>query len=201
MNPLKVVHSTVMSCTKCQLANEGRINPVFGNGKTVRPDLMFIGEGPGAEEDQCGIPFSGRAGREFNKLLKALGYSRDSVYMDNVVKCRPLQNRTPTTGEVESCHSYLDQQIKIIKPKVIVCIGKTSASSLMGVGNKPMKYIQGTWKTYDGIPITTIYHPAYWLRLENYDKKAWKEVKIKTFEIMRGVVKKAQNLEKQNEQG
>lgn len=191
MNSLEVLRSEVLNCTKCQLANEGRINPVFGAGKTDSPDIMFIGEGPGADEDQCGIPFSGRAGKELTKLIKALEYSRDSVYIDNSVKCRPKNNRTPNDKEVSACRPFLEQQVDLIKPKVIVCVGKTAAANLMGVGNKPMKYIQGTWKTYRDVPVTAIYHPAYWLRLENWDKAKWAEVKIKTFDIMKEAIKKA----------
>lgn len=180
---LNTIKSEVAICTKCVLATEGRIQPVFGNGKEISPDFMFVGEGPGAEEDRCGIPFSGPAGRQLDKLLTALGYGRDAVFVDNVVKCRPLQNRTPKVSECKACFPYLEAEIENIQPKVLICVGKPAAQTILGLKG-PMYQLNGTWHKFKGIPTTIIYHPAYWMRLENIDRQKYVEVKKAVWGVM-----------------
>jgi uracil-DNA glycosylase family 4 len=172
---LKVLRDELLSCTKCTLSDQGRSQVVFGAGKDLSPDIMFVGEGPGAEEDSCGIPFSGRAGVLLTKMIESIGYTREDVYIDNIVKCRPPGNRKPTTAEAKICTPHVEQQVDFIQPLTLVCVGSTAAENLLKI-KKPMYQLRGHWYSYKGIPTRVIYHPAYLLRLHGEEeKKAKKE--------------------------
>jgi uracil-DNA glycosylase len=158
----------VLACTKCAHLSAARKSVVFGVG-SIEAQLMFVGEAPGADEDAQGEPFVGRAGELLTKIIKAMGLSRESVYIGNILKCRPdtpgqsSGNRKPTPEEMQVCISYLHEQIDLIRPKVIVALGATAVEGLLGktVG---ITRLRGQWRTYRGIPLMPTYHPAYLLR-------------------------------------
>lgn len=173
----------VRGCTLCKLC-EGRTQTVFGDG-SPSARLMFIGEGPGENEDLQGKPFVGRAGDLLNKMIVAMGLSRETVYIGNVVKCRPPGNRTPTPAEVETCWPYLKEQIRIIQPAVIVTLGGPAAKMLLGT-KTGITRLRGIWHLFRGlepdgpvVPVMPTFHPAYLLR--NYTKetraKVWADLK------------------------
>lgn len=176
--------SRVDGCTACKLATCGRHNIVFGDGN-ADATLMFVGEGPGEDEDRQGLPFVGRAGQKLNEIIRAMGLERSQVYIANIVKCRPPGNRAPEPDEVESCIPYLREQIAIIRPKVIVALGGTAAHNLLAV-DTPISKMRGTFYQFAGTPVMPTYHPAYLLR--NYTPKTRKEVwddMQKVLEILR----------------
>lgn len=151
----------VKGCKKCRLC-EGRSQTVFGEGSATA-QLMFIGEGPGETEDQTGRPFVGRAGNLLNKMIEAMGLTREQVYIANVVKCRPPDNRTPVADEVAACTPYLVRQIEIIRPRVIVTLGLPATQFMLGT-DRPMAELRGIWHDWQGTKIMPTYHPAYVLR-------------------------------------
>ena len=172
----------VRVCTKCALC-QSRTNTVFGEGD---PDagLMFIGEGPGQNEDEQRRPFVGRAGDLLNKQIKAMGFEREQVFIANIVKCRPPNNRTPASDEVEACSDYLRRQIAVIQPKVIVTLGGPAAKMMLKT-KEGITRIRGTWFSYGGlqpegpaIPIMPTFHPAYLLRAYTTDnrQKVWSDL-------------------------
>jgi DNA polymerase len=169
----------VQGCTRCEL-HRGRTQTVFGEGD-ANASLMIVGEGPGAEEDRTGRPFVGRAGELLTKQIGAMGLTREQVYIANVVKCRPPQNRTPTPAEAETCGNYLRQQIEVIRPRVILTVGGPAAKLLLG-STEGITRLRGTWHTYDQvqpeIPVMPTFHPAYLLR--SYTKenrqKVWSDL-------------------------
>jgi len=173
----------VRGCTKCEL-HKGRTQTVFGDGDT-NADLMFIGEGPGQNEDEQGKPFVGRAGELLNKMIVAMGFERPDVYIANVVKCRPPNNRTPTPAEIDTCWDYLATQIEVICPKVIVTLGGPAMKMLLNT-KKGITAMRGTWHSYDGlvahggpkIPLMPTFHPAYLLRAYTEDnrRKVWSDL-------------------------
>ncbi|MBW2713736.1 MAG: uracil-DNA glycosylase [Deltaproteobacteria bacterium] len=174
---LDELRSASANCTNCTLA-EGRTHVVFGEGNPDA-DIMFIGEGPGEQEDLRGIPFCGRAGELLTGMIeKGMGIGRDDVYICNVVKCRPPQNRTPLADEVASCRGFLDAQIERIAPKVIVALGKPATSLLMGK-NVAISKVRGTWQSYRGIPVMPTYHPAFILRQYTAENRrlVWEDLK------------------------
>lgn len=178
METLYQLRKSLIGCNKCTLSDGCRSQVVFGCG-SPESDIMWIGEGPGAEEDKGGEPFSGPAGRLLMKMGAAIGYSREQMYLDNVVKCRPDNNRKPTKAEAIVCSQHIKQQIEILRPYAIVLIGGTAAEHLLGK-TQPMKYIRGYWYEYklsDGtiIPTRVIWHPAYLLRLQGADLDARKD--------------------------
>lgn len=159
---LEEVRDTLGDCTRCRL-HEGRTQIVFGDGDPDA-DLLFVGEGPGEQEDLRGIPFVGRAGELLTQMIeKGLGVPRASVYICNIVKCRPPGNRTPMSDEVQTCQPYLDGQIDAIQPKVIVALGKPATSLLLG-REVAITRARGSWQSYRGIPLMPTYHPAFILR-------------------------------------
>lgn len=162
----------VASCRKCILC-EGRRNTVFGDGNPDA-DLMFIGEGPGAEEDARGLPFVGAAGELLTKMISAMQFKREDVYIANIVKCRPPNNRVPEESEAETCLPYLKRQIELIKPKVIVTLGAVPLKYILG--QTGVSRMRGKWMEYNGIKAMPTFHPAYLLR--NPDAKAlvWKDL-------------------------
>lgn len=148
-------------CKACELSLT-RTNCVLGAG-SKNADLLFVGEAPGDNEDKTGIPFVGRAGKLLNEYLDTVGIERDSVYIANILKCRPPKNRDPLPAEEDACIDFLHRQICLIKPKLIVCLGRVSAKRLI---SKSFKISQehGAWFEFDGIPVTAVYHPALLLR-------------------------------------
>ena len=175
MATLEQVAAAVKACTRCPL-HRTRTNDVFGEGNTAAR-LMCIGEGPGETEDRLGRPFVGRAGELLDKLLAAIDLPRAEVYIANIVKSRPPQNRKPLPDEVAACIPYLYRQIAIIRPKVILALGGTSAESLLGV-KQSLTALRGKVHRFDGIPIVVTYHPAALLRNPNWKKPTWDDVRI-----------------------
>ena len=153
-----------------------RKQTVFSRGDPFA-ELCFIGEGPGADEDAQGAPFVGRAGQLLDKMIVAMGYGRDDVYVVNIVKCRPPENRKPEPEEMEACTPYLNQQLGLVKPKVIVALGATAVQGLVGTTEGIMR-LRGKWKLYKGtIPIMPTFHPAYLLRQPAAKREVWEDLK------------------------
>jgi uracil-DNA glycosylase family 4 len=174
---LEGVRRELGDCTRCGLA-AGRTQIVFGDGNP-HADLMFIGEGPGQEEDRRGLPFVGRAGELLTQMIeKGLGIPRSEVYICNIVKCRPPNNRTPLDGEVAACRPFLEGQIAAIRPKVIVALGRPAASALLG-RNVAITKLRGTWHSFAGIPLMPTLHPAYVLRQYTPENRrnVWQDLK------------------------
>jgi uracil-DNA glycosylase len=172
---LKLIREDIGDCTRCRL-HKGRTNLVFGVGN-VNADLMFVGEGPGADEDAKGEPFVGRAGQLLNNMISAMGIRREDVYIANVVKCRPPSNRTPEKDECDVCSPFLMRQIDVIKPKVIVALGAVAAKNLLAV-NDSMANLRGRWYDFSDSKLLVTYHPAYLLRDPRQKKEAWKDLQM-----------------------
>jgi uracil-DNA glycosylase family 4 len=162
-------------CSRCKLHTLGRKQVVFGVGNP-QADLMFVGEAPGADEDIQGEPFVGRAGQLLTKIIEAIGMTRDDVYIANVIKCRPPNNRNPEPDEVEQCEPFLFRQIDVIKPKVIVALGKFAAQCLLKT-NDPITRIRGREFTYRDAILIPTYHPAYLLRTPSAKRDVWEDMK------------------------
>ena len=171
---LAALANAAAGCTLCRLS-EKRHKVVFGEGDPSAA-VMFIGEGPGAEEDRTGRPFVGQAGQLLERMLFAIGLRRDQVYITNIVKCRPPGNRDPKEDEVASCAPYLDQQIELIAPKVLVALGKPASHRLTGT-KKPISALRGRWVSYKGVPLMPLFHPAYMLRTPSAKREAWEDLK------------------------
>ena len=174
-NNLASLDEIIKKCKKCNL-HKTRQNTVFGEGDSDS-NIMIIGEAPGREEDEAGRPFIGRAGKLLNEFLKSIDLNRDSVFIANTIKCRPPENRDPEASEVNACSDYLDQQINIIKPKVLVLLGKVAANRLLGE-DMPMSELRLKKFFIDkyDIPIIVFYHPAYILRSPSQKKKVWDDL-------------------------
>jgi DNA polymerase len=172
---LALVASEASRCERCDLAR-GRTHVVFASGDPDA-DLMIIGEGPGAQEDRQGLPFVGPAGELLTKILLAIERSRDQVYIANIVKCRPPQNRDPRPEEVAACRPYLEQQIALVRPRVIVALGRVAAQTLLG-NDYPVSRLRGTWWEVAGVPVRVTYHPAALLRDANLKRPTWDDMKI-----------------------
>ncbi len=160
-DPLKSLRQEIGDCSRCKLS-EGRKNVVFGEG-SPDADMMFIGEGPGRDEDIQARPFVGDAGKLLTKLIVKLGLKREGVYIANIVKCRPPNNRTPENDEIGICRQFVEKQIEIIRPKVIICLGRVAANALLRVVT-PISRMRGFFSDYTGIPVMPTFHPAYLLR-------------------------------------
>jgi DNA polymerase len=171
---LRVIREDLGDCTRCKLHAQGRKQIVFGVGNPTA-DLMFVGEGPGADEDEQGEPFVGRAGQLLNKMIEAMGLNREQVYIANVVKCRPPGNRTPERDECDTCSPFLFRQIDVIKPKAIVALGAVAAKNLLGV-NDTLSNMRGHWYDYRGTQLRVTYHPAFLLRDPRQKGEAWKDL-------------------------
>lgn len=171
--PLDEIRRTIGDCTRCKLCKE-RKQVVFGVGNP-RAKLVFVGEGPGADEDAQGIPFVGAAGQLLTKMIEAMGFSRDEVYICNVVKCRPPGNRTPELDEIESCEPFLRAQLGSIQPEVIVALGKVAAQTLLRE-DASITRIRGQWREYAGIKLMPTFHPSYLLRRPEEKKHAWSDL-------------------------
>lgn len=160
-------------CKRCKLCN-GRTQIVYGSGNP-RAELVFVGEGPGEEEDKQGVPFVGAAGQLLTKMIEAMKFSRDTVYICNVVKCRPPGNRNPEPEEIQACEPFLRAQLRVIKPKVIVALGKFAAQTLLR-DDTTITRLRGQWRKYEGIDLMPTFHPAYLLRSPEEKKKAWMDL-------------------------
>jgi uracil-DNA glycosylase family 4 len=163
------------ACTRCKLCTLGRSQIVFGVGNP-KARLMFVGEAPGEDEDKKGEPFVGRAGQLLTKIIEAMGLSRDQVYIANVIKCRPPGNRNPENDEVAACEPFLFRQIEVIKPKVIVPLGKFAAQSLLKTMD-PITKLRGRQFDYRGTTLIPTFHPAYLLRNPSAKREVWEDMK------------------------
>jgi uracil-DNA glycosylase family 4 len=172
---LKAIREDLGDCTRCRL-HQGRKNLVFGVGN-MNADIMFVGEGPGADEDAQGEPFVGRAGQLLNNMISAMGIQRADVYIANVVKCRPPGNRTPEKDECDTCSPFLMRQIEVIRPKVIVALGAVAAKNLLAI-NDSMANLRGRWYDFKGSKLAVTYHPAYLLRDPRQKKETWKDLQM-----------------------
>jgi uracil-DNA glycosylase len=160
-------------CTRCKL-HRGRTKLVFGDGNP-KADLVFVGEGPGRDEDAQGLPFVGRAGKLLTQMIEAMGLQRQDVYICNVVKCRPPENRTPEKDEVSTCSPFLLRQLDAIAPKVIVCLGSVAAQTLLET-NRGISHFRGEWLDFRGRKLMATYHPAYLLRNPSAKGEVWKDL-------------------------
>jgi uracil-DNA glycosylase family 4 len=172
---LRLIREDLGECTRCRL-HRGRKQIVFGVGHP-RAELMFIGEAPGADEDEQGEPFVGRAGQLLNNMIKAMGLSRREVYIANIIKCRPPGNRTPERDECETCSPYLLRQIEAIRPRVIVALGAVAAKTLLAIP-AAMSELRGRWYEFRGIKLAVTYHPAFLLRDPRQKREAWKDLQM-----------------------
>lgn len=185
---LKIIREDLGDCTRCALHKQGRKQIVFGVGNP-NAELMFVGEGPGADEDTQGEPFVGRAGQLLNNMIRAMGIQREHVYIANIVKCRPPGNRQPEREECETCSPFLMRQIAVVKPKVIVALGATAAKTLLAM-NSSMIQLRGRFYDFkpsgvrtndpewDGCKLAVTYHPAFLLRDPRQKSEAWKDLQM-----------------------
>jgi uracil-DNA glycosylase family 4 len=176
VDALAGVRADIGDCTRCKLHALGRSQIVFGVGNP-QADLMFVGEAPGADEDIQGVPFIGRAGQLLTKIIEAIGMTREEVYIANVIKCRPPQNRNPEPDEVETCEPFLFRQIDVIKPKVIVALGKFGAQTLLRTLD-PISRLRGRVFEYRGAKLIPTFHPAYLLRNPSSKRDVWEDMKL-----------------------
>ncbi|HXR32837.1 MAG TPA: uracil-DNA glycosylase [Verrucomicrobiae bacterium] len=188
---LPKIREDIGDCTRCKL-HKGRNKIVFGDG-SPKADLVFIGEGPGADEDQQGIPFVGRAGKLLTQMIEAMGLQRRDVYICNVVKCRPPENRAPEPDEVATCSPYLLRQIDVIQPKVIVCLGAVAAKTLLAT-TRGISQFRGEWLEWRGRKLMATYHPAYLLRNPNAKGEVWKDLQKVMAELGLQPPKKSKSL-------
>ena len=163
-------------CSRCKLHTLGRTQIVFGVGNP-EADLMFVGEAPGADEDEQGIPFIGRAGQLLTKIIEAIDLTREDVYIANIIKCRPPQNRNPEQDEVDSSEPFLFRQIEIVKPKIIVALGKYAAQTLLR-SETPISRLRGQQFDYRGATLIPTFHPAYLLRNPSSKREVWEDMKL-----------------------
>jgi uracil-DNA glycosylase len=171
---LSVVRDDLGECTRCKLSGT-RTHIVFGVGSPTAP-LMFVGEAPGAEEDRRGEPFVGPAGQLLDRMIAAMGWSRDTVYIANVLKCRPPGNRDPETDEVAECLPFLHRQIEAVAPRVIVALGRPAAQALLET-SAPISALRGRFREFRGIPVMPTFHPAFLLRSPDRKRDAWNDLK------------------------
>jgi DNA polymerase len=167
------LRACVEGCTRCELS-QSRTNTVFGVGNS-EADWMIIGEAPGAEEDRQGEPFVGRAGKLLDQMLTAIGESRDRVFIANILKCRPPNNRDPKPDEAAACRDYLERQIALVRPKIILAVGKIAAQNLLACDD-PVGRMRGRDHELNGIPLVVTYHPAYLLRSPSQKRKSWADL-------------------------
>jgi uracil-DNA glycosylase len=185
---LKIIREDLGDCTRCVLHKQGRKQIVFGVGNP-KAELMFVGEGPGADEDAQGEPFVGRAGQLLNNMIKAMGITREQVYIANIVKCRPPGNRTPEREECETCSPFLMRQIAVVKPKVVVALGAVAAKTLLAMSASMMQLrgrfyefrptgVRSNDPNWDGCKLAVTYHPAFLLRDPRQKGEAWKDLQM-----------------------
>jgi len=185
---LKIIREDLGDCTRCALHKQGRKQIVFGVGNPTA-ELMFVGEGPGADEDEKGEPFVGRAGQLLNNMIKAMGIEREQVYIANIVKCRPPGNRQPERDECATCSPFLMRQIAVVKPKVLVALGATAAKTLLAMSASMMQLrgrfydfkpagVRSNDPNWDGCKLAVTYHPAFLLRDPRQKGEAWKDLQM-----------------------
>jgi DNA polymerase len=184
---LAAIEARAKVCVKCAELSQCRTNVVFGTGNP-RAEIMFVGEGPGHDEDVQGLPFVGRSGELLTKIIAAMGFAREEVYIANVVKCRPPENRTPLPDEIANCLPYLLSQIELIQPKVLVALGATAVRALLDV-HLGITKMRGHWYTFRSIPIMPTFHPAYLLRNPPAKKEVWEDMKAVLEKLGRAVPK------------
>jgi DNA polymerase len=177
---LQLIRDEIGECTRCAL-HKGRNKLVFGDGNAAAR-LMFVGEGPGADEDAQGLPFVGKAGQLLNNMINAMGLKREEVYIANVVKCRPPGNRTPEPEEGNTCSPFLFRQIDVVRPEVLVALGATAATYLLGQ-RQPLAGLRGRVHSFRGTKLIVTYHPAYLLRDPRQKKEAWADLQIAMREL------------------
>ncbi len=175
---LAAVREEIGDCTRCKL-RKGRTSIVFGEGNT-NAALMFIGEGPGSEEDREGRPFVGEAGRLLTRIIEGgMKLRREDVYICNVVKCRPPNNRAPEPDEIDACRRFMIRQIEVIRPRVIITLGNIAAKALLDIKDPKagISMLRGKWQAFQGIPVMPTFHPSYLLRNESAKKPVWEDIK------------------------
>lgn len=172
---LKKIHQKLENCKLCKLS-KGRTHIVFGEGNP-KAELMFVGEGPGETEDLQARPFVGRAGKLLDKMIEAMGVKREDVYIANIVKCRPPENRVPEDEEMNTCTPFLLEQIAAVRPKVVVALGKTASQSLLKT-ETPISELRGKLQKFAGIQLVPTYHPAYLLRNPSAKKDCWADLQV-----------------------
>jgi DNA polymerase len=186
---MRAIQEDIGDCTRCPLAYAGRHKIVFGDG-SPHARLMFIGEGPGADEDAQGIPFVGKAGQLLNNMIAAMGVARADVYIANIVKCRPPGNRVPEPVEANTCSQFLLRQIDVVQPEVIVALGATAATYLLGV-KQSLSSLRGRWHSCRGAKLAVTYHPAFLLRDPRQKAEAWKDLQMVMAELGLKAAKKS----------
>lgn len=172
-NEMARIASEIAGCKKCAL-HQTRIQTVPGQGNSKRPELMFVGEAPGADEDEQGLAFVGRAGQLVTKMITAMGFQREDVFIANILKCRPPDNRPPTPEEMATCLPFLKRQIAEVQPKVIVALGATAVLGLLNLTG--ISQLRGKWLSFEGIDLMPTYHPSYLLRNPVMKKEAWADL-------------------------
>jgi uracil-DNA glycosylase len=196
---LDKMEKRVSTCAKCSHLASSRTQTVFGVGN-ADAEVMFVGEAPGADEDAQGEPFVGRAGQLLTKIIKAMGFAREDVYIANILKCRPdmppgsFGNRAPTPTEMQTCRPYLMEQIDIIKPKVLVALGATAVEGLLGT-RATMRELRGRWTSFNGTPLMITYHPAYLLRNQSPSekRKVWEDMLLVLERLEKPISEKQRN--------
>ena len=184
------IREDIGDCTRCKL-HKGRNKIVFGDG-SAKAQLVFVGEGPGADEDAQGLPFVGRAGKLLTQMIEAMGLQRKDVYICNVVKCRPPENRTPEPDEVQTCSPFMFRQIDVLNPKVIVCLGAVAAKTLLET-TRGISQFRGEWQEWRGRRLIATYHPAYLLRNPNAKSEVWKDLQKVMVELGLPLPKKSKS--------
>lgn len=167
------LRACVAECTRCSLA-QSRTQTVFGIGNPTA-DWLIVGEAPGAEEDRRGEPFVGRAGKMLDEMLRAIGLQRDAVFIANILKCRPPNNRDPKPDEAAACRAYLERQIELVQPRVILAVGKIAAQNLLQT-DEPVGRMRGRQHELNGVPLVVTYHPAYLLRSPSQKRNTWRDL-------------------------
>jgi len=183
---LNKVAADIAACRRCQLC-EKRTKTVPGQGSPT-PEIMFVGEAPGADEDRQGLAFVGRAGQLLTKMILAMGYTRDEVFIANINKCRPPGNRAPSSVEMETCMPFLRRQIAILQPRVIIAMGKTAVDGLVGLPpDTTISRFRGTWTTFEGIDLMPTFHPSYLLRTPSAKRPVWEDLQTVLRHIGRSI--------------
>ncbi len=174
---LEVLAAEVSTCPRCPELYATRNKTVFGVGP-LSPEILFLGEAPGEHEDRTGVPFVGASGQLLDRILSAMGVARSEIYIANILKCRPPQNRDPKTEECVNCRPYLEQQLELVQPKLICCLGATPANRLMGLKNQTLGKLRGKWHDYKGTPVLVSYHPAALLRNPEWKRDTWADMQL-----------------------